>query len=345
VQREDLDLADDDSGAREMAFADNRVGEVDLSWDPEQILADINAGVDLGQFWSGDELDAILGDLAGGGTEGGEPADVTETEAERLAKEYGVEPGQVWQLGRHVIACLDCLEWANVERLVDGQTVGMVWADPPYGMDLDTDYTKMADWANRQVGGKYEGFRRKGGSSKSQAYDPVIGDNKPFDPDFIFDSFGYVDEIFLWGADYYAEAIPDRTAGSWLVWDKRSDSQGGNLDEMFGSSFELCWSRQPHKRDLIRVRWAGYFGTETQDIKRRIHPNQKPVQLPRWVFEKYGKPGDLILDPFLGSGISVLAAEQMNDNRRVIGFELVPAYIGATIYRWQQLTNQDPRLL
>jgi hypothetical protein len=63
VQREDLDLADDDSGAREMAFADNRVGEADLSWDPEQILADINAGVDLGGLWSDDELDSILADV------------------------------------------------------------------------------------------------------------------------------------------------------------------------------------------------------------------------------------------------------------------------------------------
>lgn len=60
VQREDLDLADDGTGARELAYADNRIGQVDLDFDPAVILADINAGVDLGGLWSDDELAAII---------------------------------------------------------------------------------------------------------------------------------------------------------------------------------------------------------------------------------------------------------------------------------------------
>ena len=60
VQRDDLDLADDLTGARGLAYADNRVGEVDLQWDPEAVLADLNAGVELGDFWRQDELDAII---------------------------------------------------------------------------------------------------------------------------------------------------------------------------------------------------------------------------------------------------------------------------------------------
>ena len=61
VQRTDLDL--DSKEARELAYADNRVAELDLSFDPEQVLADLQAGVDLAQFWRQDEMDALLGEL------------------------------------------------------------------------------------------------------------------------------------------------------------------------------------------------------------------------------------------------------------------------------------------
>lgn len=61
VQRTDLDL--DSNEARELAYADNRVGQLDLDFDPEQILADIGAGIDLSLMWRQDELDALLGDL------------------------------------------------------------------------------------------------------------------------------------------------------------------------------------------------------------------------------------------------------------------------------------------
>ncbi len=60
VQREDLDLADDSTGARELAYADNRVGELDLAWNPETILADLDSGVDLSGLFREDELKNII---------------------------------------------------------------------------------------------------------------------------------------------------------------------------------------------------------------------------------------------------------------------------------------------
>jgi hypothetical protein len=62
VQRTDLDL--DSKEARELAYADNRVGQLDLDFDPEQILADIGAGVDLSAFWKQDELDELLAGMS-----------------------------------------------------------------------------------------------------------------------------------------------------------------------------------------------------------------------------------------------------------------------------------------
>lgn len=64
VQREDLDLSDDTGAARKLAYYDNRAGEVGLEWDTEQLLADMNAGVDLTDFFRRDELDELLGEMA-----------------------------------------------------------------------------------------------------------------------------------------------------------------------------------------------------------------------------------------------------------------------------------------
>ena len=65
-------------------------------------------------------------------------------------------------------------------------------------------------------------------------------------------------EQFWWGADYYRTTIPG--GGSWIAWDKRGNDEGMDLDLLFGSVFELCWSRQPHKREIARVLWAMTHG-------------------------------------------------------------------------------------
>jgi hypothetical protein len=210
-------------------------------------------------------------------------------------------------------------------------------ADPPYGMDLDTDYTQMADWANKQVGGKYEGFRRKAAGSKSKEYAPVTGDNKPFDASFLFEFYGDAEEIFLWGADYYSDTIPNVKRGGWLVWDKRIDE---GLDKMFGSAFELCWSKKPHKRDIIRERWAGYFGTEKQDTRGRIHPTQKPLGVINFLLSRHTREEWVIADPFLGSGTTLVACENLK--RKCRGIEIEPAYLAVTLERWRDLTTRDP---
>ena len=68
---------------------------------------------------------------------------------------------------------------------------------------------------------------------------------------------------------------------------------------------------------------------------------QKPVVLARWCLEKFSSPGDLIFDPFLGSGISIHAAEQLGDERAVIGCELSPAYCEITMQRFIGLIGDE----
>ncbi len=355
VQREDLDLADDSTGARELAYADNRVGELDLAWNPETILADLNADIDLSGLFRKDELSEILGELGKNGQ--GEPPEITETEAEKLAKEFDVHPGQVWQLGRHIIACVDSLNEDKVKELIGSESVAMIWSDPPYGISIVAAHGYVGGGElydipfggvkNKGLGstygpkpfGKEKPVRGSVGASNVVAvgkYAPVVGDETTETAKKSFELlFGLYPESchIWWGGNYYTDTLPP--SPGWIVWDK--DNTGHFAD------CELAWTNQQRAARIFEHRWNGMLKASEQG-QRRVHPTQKPIVLAENCFQEYGNPDDLIFDPFLGSGISVLAAESLKGNRRVIGCELMPEYIAVTIHRWEQTTNQKANL-
>ena len=152
-----------------------------------------------------------------------------------------------------------------------------------------------------------------------------------------------VKETFIWGADYFAELLINRNDGSWIVWDKQNNGEGCNdsYDKMFGSNFELCWSKQKHKRALARVLWKGFFGMQNEDTKKRVHPTQKPTELASWFFTKFSKENNIILDLFLGSGSTLIAAEKLK--RKCYGMELDEKYCDVIIERWEQFTGQKAK--
>jgi site-specific DNA-methyltransferase (adenine-specific) len=245
--------------------------------------------------------------------------------------------GDLFEIGVHRLLCGDSTCSDTVAKLMGGEKADMVFTDPPYGMNLDTDYTKINPSSE-----KSKKFAEAKGETTNKNYSKVLGDNDDFTPELIntiFACFNDVKEIFIWGADYFAELLPNKNEGSWVVWDKRTNDDGSNLDEMFGSCFELCWSKNKHKRDIARIKYAGLFGTEREDIKKRLHPTQKPILLSQWFFNKWGKENDLIADLFLGSGSTMVAAHQLN--RKCYGIELDPKYCQVIIDRMLKL---DPAL-
>ena len=210
---------------------------------------------------------------------------------------------------------------------MNGVKADMVFTDPPYGMNLDTDYSEM-----------------KGFFGKSNKFEKVKGDNEDFKPELIttiFNNFKYCKEIFTWGADYYAEIIPNRNDGSWIVWDKSIDDSG---DKMFGSNFELCYSKNKHKRELARVRWKGLFGMEKDDTQHRVHPTQQPSILAEWFINKYNKKDNaIIVDLYGGSGSTLIACEKTNNICYCMEYE--PSYIDVIIQRWENFTGEKAVLL
>ena len=253
------------------------------------------------------------------------PTEVEEDEPPEVSQEPPVSKlGEIYQLGRHRVMCGDSTDKASVELLMNGAKADMVFTDPPYGMLLDTDYSGMHKSSDFGKGGK--------------TYDKVIGDHDDFTPELItsiFDNFDYCKEVFLWGADYYRWLIPK--GGGWLVWDKRGGDTGMNLDKLLGSSFELCWTLKSHKRDIARVLWSGHHGMQKSDQKSRTHPTEKPTELARWFFERWGKETKIVADVYLGSGSTLIACEQTD--RTCYGMELDPKYVDVIRKRYWKFVN------
>jgi DNA modification methylase len=288
---------------------------------------------DLANNWDANELSEWGLDIPGF------EAEVLEAkEDEFAAPEGGIETdiilGDLFEIGEHRLLCGDSTDSDQVAKLMNGQKADMVFTDPPYGMKLDADYSGM----------KSEIFKGGIGGKK---YDNVKGDHDDFTEELIntiFACFNDCKEIFIWGADYFAELLPNKNDGSWVVWDKRANgnddvAEDKSSDKMYGSTFELCWSKNKHKRDIARVKWAGIFGMPSQDTKGRVHPTQKPIELANWFFNKWGKDNDLVADLYLGGGTTMVAAHQLK--RKCYGMELDPKYCQVIVDRMKKL---DPTL-
>jgi hypothetical protein len=169
VQRGDLDLKRDKK-ARELAIADNRVGEIDLEWNPE-VLALLD--VDLKQFWNENELNVLLKDFRN--TELSAPEPKLDQAAE-LQKKWKTRRGQIWEIGDHRLMCGDSANATDVSALMAGKTAKLCATDPPYLVSYDAKNHpsknfsgKNKDWKGRYadkqktepLGPFYEAFLRQ----------------------------------------------------------------------------------------------------------------------------------------------------------------------------------------
>ena len=243
------------------------------------------------------------------------------------------------EIHSHRLMCGDSTKEEDVAKLMNGVKADMVFTDPPYGMNLDTDYSKLPE--NKE-------FEKQKGIKGGKTYKPVIGDNEDFKDDLvltIFNNFDYCKAIFVWGGDYYPELLKDYKKGNYIVWDKKSNEgmENNNFDKTLSSNFELCWSKQKHKKDIVRVLWVSAFGTEQEFDHKRHHPTQKPTKLSRWFIDKYSKENDLIVDIYGGSGSTLIACEQLNRNCYMM--ELEPKWVDVIIQRWENFTGQKAKLL
>jgi DNA modification methylase len=317
-------LCDDLSEAeiKALRISINRMAEL-AEWDEELLMTELEGlaaeGITMDDV--GFDLDALEELGAGRDDEGNPEADAEPQidKAEELRAKWGVEPGQLWELGDHRLLCGDSTKKEDVERVMGGEKANAVVTDPPYGMKLNTDYSSLTS-------------ERSFGRGKLHAR--VEGDDRPFNASLVVGCD--CKEQFWFGADYYASTLGDtQQTGSWLVWDKRLDD---SADKMYGSCFELVWSKQKHKRDILRHKWAGFF-TSGQD-RSYLHPTEKPCSLIAEIIKISN--GDTIYEPFSGSGTTLIACEQLGRKCRAI--EISPAYVAVALQRWADATGKTPKL-
>lgn len=315
-------VADDltEEQIRKLALIDNKSSEI-AEWDFE-LLKDELADLDMSEFdldWGIDEALGIEKEVEE------DNFDVDEA----IPDEPTSKLGDTYQLGEHRLMCGDSTKEEDVAKLMDGAKVDMVLSDPPYGMFLDTDFSSCL--------GSLGSLGRKN-NTRGNKYDKVIGDNEDFKPELIqtfFDNFNYCKEMFLFGADYFAELLDNKNNGSWLVWDKRKESQA----DAIGSEFELIWSKNKHKRRVLRHDWFGFLSSQnTYDAQHRVHPTQKPISLLVDIINQWGKECSSVVDLFGGSGSTLIACEQLG--RKCYMMELDPHYIDVIIARWEQYTGK-----
>lgn len=210
--------------------------------------------------------------------------------AGELREKWQTVRGQIWTVGRHRLMCGDSTSAEDVARLMAGQKADGLIVDPPYGMRLDTDFSGMKNSLGM--------FQAKG-LRHGRRYDPVIGDESDYDARLILATL--------------------------LVWDKRLDE---SADKMFGSCFELIWSRARHRREMLRYKWAGVFGIEQEPERQRFHPNQKPTPL---LADLAVRITGVLVDPYSGVGSTMVAAEQTG--RICYGMEIEPKYVAVALER------------
>lgn len=303
---------------RAYRLADNKTGEI-AEWDLSLLDTELSGVADIDMSLFGFELlDKDKGETA--------DDDVPEVKEEEQAV---CKLGEVWQLGEHRLICGDSTDKEIVAKLMNGDKADMVLCDPPYGMHLDTDFSNIR--------GSLKSIGRHN-RTRGNKYGKVIGDNEDFKQNLIatiFDNFNYCNEIFLFGADYFAEILQNKNDGSWLVWDKRKESQA----DAIGSEFELIWSKSKHKRRVLRFDWFGFISSQdSKDARNRLHPTQKPVSLLCEIINQWGKSCVNIVDLYGGSGSTLIACEQLN--RRCYMSELSPHYCDVIIKRWETLTGK-----
>jgi DNA modification methylase len=314
-----------DTQRRAMILADNKIGE-NASWENELLgieLAELqSAGFDLGLTgFTPEEWDALIA-----GDEAAKDG-LTDDDAVPEVQETAVsQTGDVWLLGEHKLLCGDATKPDDYTALLGDELVDMTFTDPPYNVN----------YANT-------------------AKDKMRGKNRPILNDNLGDGFG----AFLVaacqniltvtkGAVYIAMSSSEldtlqsafRTAGgkwsTFIIWAKntftlgRADYQRQYEPILYGwrEGTDHFWCGARDQGDVWQIK---------KPQKNDLHPTMKPVELVERAVRNSSKTRDIVLDPFGGSGTTLIACEKSGRRARLI--ELDPKYVDVIVRRWQDFTG------
>ncbi|MDR9817657.1 MAG: DNA modification methylase [Candidatus Methanoculleus thermohydrogenotrophicum] len=317
---------------RAYRIADNKLGEL-AEWDLDLLAGEL-ASLDEVGFdveLTGFDTDA-LAELVPP-----EKLEVTEDDYEPPVEiETSIQRGDLFRLGRHRLLCGDATSAEDVGRLMDGKKADLLLTDPPYGVSYAS---------------KNEFLNTIGKGNRIQT--AIENDHKKPEEMSAFwvATFTTVREHMRPGASYYVTCGP---MGDLLLLFLLALKEGG-----FPLRHMLIWAKNNHvlgrsdyhyKHEPIIYGWVEgahtFYGGHSETTlwtidkphKSDLHPTMKPVALFAKAVENSTKSGETVLDPFLGSGTTLVACEQLG--RTCYGMEISPQYCQVIIDRWEKLTGQ-----
>jgi hypothetical protein len=308
-------LCDDLSEAeiKALRISINRMAEL-AEWDEELLMAELEGlaaeGITMDDV--GFDLDALEELGATVEPEGNPEADAEPQidKAEELRAKWGVEPGQLWELGEHRLLCGDSTKKEDVERVMGGEKAGAVVTDPPYGIGIDGQRESICK--NPKHNRKAHTFM--GWDSERPAkslFDGIIAMAAP---------------TAIFGGNYFADLLP--ASRGWIYWSKGQDG-------LTMSDGELAWTNTEKPLRCVTVNRAALQGSQ--------HPTQKPVAVIVFAINYIEPQSGPIFEPFSGSGTTIIACEQLGRKCRAI--EISPAYVAVALQRWADATGKTPRLV
>lgn len=308
-------------------IADNKIA-LNAGWDEELLKNEVEQliandfDIDLIGF-SDEEIDSLLGE-----EEESKQGLTDEDDVPEVSEDPITKPGDVWILGNHRLMCGDSTSIDDVNKLINGHCVDMVYTDPPYGVSI---VNCGAICGSKPFGQSSKKGTVGGGKIvKCNKYAPIIGDDSidiAIEAIQIIKAIGAKVEI-IWGGNYFSSALGNSSC--WVVWDKENT---GNFADA-----ELAWTNQKTAVRIFKHMWNGMIRA-SEHGQKRVHPTQKPVALALWCFEKYGESSKTILDLFGGSGSTLVACEKVDKISLIM--ELSPDYCDVIIKRWQDFTGKE----
>lgn len=218
---------------------------------------------------------------------------------------------------------MDCME---AMRVMPDKCFDLAVVDPVYG-----DVHK----------GGYMTGKGSGGVAKHPQYGTQLWEQPKSGQEYFDELFRVSKNQIIFGGNYFMQEI-GRDSQGWIVWDK-CHPEGIKFADA-----ELAWTSFDRATRIFHFMWNGMCqgtpgnGAKMQGNKklneRRIHPTQKPVALYTWIFQRYAKPGDKILDTHLGSGSSRIAAHDLGLD--FTGYEIDPEYFRTQEERFAAHTAQ-----
>lgn len=339
--------ADDLTDAQVKAFriSVNRMADL-AEWDNELLaleLADLKA-MDFDLNLTGFNLDDLSSLMAPGEPEslsGQDEADDAGADAidqaDELQKKWQVKLGDLWRLGDHKIICGDCTDPAVIARLMAGEKAHICWTDPPWNVAYG------------------EGLR---GGNSALGWKPrtILNDNlgDKF-PEFCQQFIARIYENVLPGAPLYMAM----SAQEWPVIHEALSAVGFHWSStIIWAKDSLVVSRKDYhtQYEPIYYAWRGDAArlcpvedrtqSDLWQIPRPkrsdLHPTTKPIALVERSLQNSSKPGNLVFEPFSGSGTTLMACARTN--RVVRACELAEKYVACALERWSELTGGTPVL-